>query len=290
MTQLNFAQLQALWVSSGGTVGWAPFMASVALAESGGTSTAAWNTTENRTASRPTAGERGATGLWQIEWPLHQQLQEQITKTSTRAALYTPNVNAKMAVALFDGGRGWTNWTGDASVNAWRAAGSPERPSAKEITSYHGETQATAGGVTGTAVFTIASAIQNEGTVIVNRLLAGLHLPGHLTTTVTGTGGGRGGTAGATTGRTGLASLLAAPGATKGTGLTFLDVLLSPGSAGELVVRTMEVIAGTGLALLALVAIVLALVGSSLRPRDLVAGLVPGGAVLAGVFGKGASK
>lgn len=295
MAALNYPELQALWVANGGTAGWAPLMAAVAIAQSGGTPTKAWNTTEHRTAMRPTAGYEGATGLWQIEWPEHQQLQQQVTGTSTRAALYTPNVNAKVAIALWGNSAGWTNWTTTTShtlnIQTWRQHGSPARPSASTLGSWHDISQGTAGGVTGTGVFTIASAIQNEGTNIVNRLLKGLHLPGHLTTTVTGTGGGGGGTASkAAAGRTPVSSLLSAPSPGKGTGLTFLDVLLSPGSAGEFLVRTMEVVAGSALALLALAAVVLALVGSSLRPKDLVAGLVPGGAVLAGVFGKGASK
>lgn len=72
-----------------------------------------------------------------------------------------------------------------------------------------------------------------------------------------------------------------------GTGLTFLDVLLSPGSAGELTVRSLEVVAGGLLLALAILAFAVALMGKSVSPTALVAGFVPGGKVLAGVWSKG---
>lgn len=63
-------------------------MAAIALLESGG----------NPSASNPS----GATGLWQIEFPLHKDL----TPDGTRQSLYDPTVNAKAAIAILNGGAG----------------------------------------------------------------------------------------------------------------------------------------------------------------------------------------
>lgn len=148
---LSFAQLERLWVANGGNPKWAPLMAGVAIAESGGTPTAAWNTTRGSTASRADAGAYGATGLWQIEWPSHQALQRSKTNTATRAQLFTPTVNAKLAVALFATGKGWTNWctsqSCDSAMSRWRGAGFPKFPSAKTVQKWitgSGGTPATA--------------------------------------------------------------------------------------------------------------------------------------------------
>lgn len=88
MTVLSYGQLQNLWNNAGGPPAWAPTMAAIALLESGG----------NTQASNPS----GATGLWQVEWPLHSDL----SPDGSRQALYDPTVNAKAAIAILNGGAG----------------------------------------------------------------------------------------------------------------------------------------------------------------------------------------
>lgn len=96
MANLTFGQLEQLWISAGGPSAWAPTMAGVALAESDG----------DPAATNPS----GATGLWQIEWPLH----EGVTPGATsQAALEDPATNAAAAVAILGGGPGITAWEGD---------------------------------------------------------------------------------------------------------------------------------------------------------------------------------
>jgi hypothetical protein len=83
MADLTFSQLEQLWTSAGGSKVFAPLMAAVAEVESGG----------NTQALNPS----GATGLWQIEWPLHKGITPAVT---SQQALYNPQVNAAAAVAL----------------------------------------------------------------------------------------------------------------------------------------------------------------------------------------------
>lgn len=92
----TFGQLEALWTGNGGSPAWAPTMAAVALAESGG----------NPGATNPS----GATGLWQIEWPLHKG----VAGTTTQSQLLDPNTNAEAAVSLLGGGAGFcSGWKYD---------------------------------------------------------------------------------------------------------------------------------------------------------------------------------
>jgi Transglycosylase SLT domain len=79
----TFTQLEALWTGAGGSKVFAPLMAAVAEVESSG----------NPDAYNPS----GATGLWQIEWPLYQGI---VPAASTQQALYDPQVNAAAAVKL----------------------------------------------------------------------------------------------------------------------------------------------------------------------------------------------
>jgi Transglycosylase SLT domain len=83
MSNLSFAQLEQLWTSAGGSSGFAPLMAGVAEVESGG----------NPQALNPS----GATGLWQIEWPLYRGI---VPGATSQQALYDPQVNAAAAVKL----------------------------------------------------------------------------------------------------------------------------------------------------------------------------------------------
>ena len=135
--RLSFGQLMQLWVDNGGAPGWAPLMAGIAIAESSGSPTAAYDTTAHTGGrSRTTSpGKIGATGLWQIEWPLWGTLAGQVGGKTTRTALYTPATNAKVAIKLLATGKGISNWKGDLVYDAWTAAGSPPHPSVKEMQS-----------------------------------------------------------------------------------------------------------------------------------------------------------
>lgn len=83
MTRYTYAQLEEIWIQGGGAKGMAPLMAAIAEVESGGNPDA-----ENAS---------GATGLWQIEWPLHQGI---VAGANSRQALHNPLVNAQAAVRL----------------------------------------------------------------------------------------------------------------------------------------------------------------------------------------------
>jgi Transglycosylase SLT domain len=81
MADYTFAQLETLWINAGGAKLLAPLMAGVAIVESGG----------NPNAYNPS----GASGLWQIEIPLHSNL-----VPGGAANVFNPADNAKAAVAL----------------------------------------------------------------------------------------------------------------------------------------------------------------------------------------------
>lgn len=83
MTRYTYAQLEEIWIQGGGNKTMAPLMAAIAEVESGGNPDA-----ENAS---------GATGLWQIEWPLHQGI---VPGANSRQALHNPLVNAQAAVKL----------------------------------------------------------------------------------------------------------------------------------------------------------------------------------------------
>jgi len=77
----TFSQLEQLWTSQGGSTVLAPLMAGVALVESSG-NPAAYN-------------QSGASGLWQIEVPLHDSI-----IPGGAANVFNPQANAKAAVTL----------------------------------------------------------------------------------------------------------------------------------------------------------------------------------------------
>lgn len=98
-------------------------------------------------------------------------------------------------------------------------------------------------------------------------------------------------TAGATTeatrpNTTSTVGIEGVPSPTSGTGLTGLDMLLSPGSLGEGIIRFVEVAAGAALMALAIVALFLAVLGRDVAPAQLLAGLIPGGKVLGAVWSR----
>jgi hypothetical protein len=120
-----------LWVKNGGNRGWAPLMAAVAIAESGG-NPRAHNTSNNS----------HATGLWQFEWPTWQRT----ARVSTRTQLYTPTVNARTAVKAWNTALGASNWYTptnpagqDPIIAKWKAAGSPRYPSYLQVTTWLGQ-------------------------------------------------------------------------------------------------------------------------------------------------------
>jgi Lysozyme like domain len=85
VTVYTFSQLEQLWLNAGGSPTFKVLMAAVAEIESGGRSDA--------------LNPSGATGLWQIEWPLHKGITSAVT---SQQALYDAQVNAQAAVALAD--------------------------------------------------------------------------------------------------------------------------------------------------------------------------------------------
>lgn len=110
-TRYTYAQLEGIWINNGGKKAMAPLMAAVAEVESGGCSTA-YNAS-------------GATGLWQIEWPLHRGI---VPGATSRNALFNPNTNAKAAIRLSGnvnsvapGSPVYDNWLEDEPPGAYKA-------------------------------------------------------------------------------------------------------------------------------------------------------------------------
>ncbi len=100
--RLTYAQLEGVWISNGGPRAAAPVGAAIALAESGGCSTAL-NPSDNN-------GTQSSFGLWQISNGTHNP---------PVANIYDPNVNAKQAVAKYRAS-GWAPW-GTYASGAYRA-------------------------------------------------------------------------------------------------------------------------------------------------------------------------
>ena len=92
-TQFTYAQLEGLWVNAGGAAAQAPIMAAIAMAESGGCSTA--------------YNPSGATGLWQILGAVDAADQGNLTD---------PAVNAHEAVLKYttQGLTAWATYTSGA--------------------------------------------------------------------------------------------------------------------------------------------------------------------------------
>lgn len=83
MTRYSYAQLEEIWIQAGGNRAMAPLMAAIAEVESGG----------NPDAENPS----GATGLWQMEWPLYRGF---VPGADSRQAYHNPMINARAAVKL----------------------------------------------------------------------------------------------------------------------------------------------------------------------------------------------
>lgn len=111
MTVWSYAQLEGIWINNGGLAAMAPLMAAIAMVESGGNDQA--------------VNASGATGLWQIEWPLHAGI---VACAVSKSALLDPNCNAKAAIALSGnvnsaapGSPVYDNWIEDEPPNAYKA-------------------------------------------------------------------------------------------------------------------------------------------------------------------------
>lgn len=87
--QYNYAQLEGIWTQAGGPAGAAPIAAAIAMAESGGNSTAT-NNDSNGSTDR---------GLWQINSVHGSQ------------STYDVMGNARAAVAISNQGTNWSPWT-----------------------------------------------------------------------------------------------------------------------------------------------------------------------------------
>lgn len=83
MTVETYAQLEGLWIKAGGNKGMAPVMAAIGEVESGGRTDA--------------LNPSGATGIWQLEWPLYANI---VPGATSQAALEDPLTNARAAVKL----------------------------------------------------------------------------------------------------------------------------------------------------------------------------------------------
>jgi hypothetical protein len=99
MATLNFQQLEQLWIDNGGSTAYAPLMAAIAMAESGGNTTAL-NPNDNN-------GKQSSFGLWQISTGTHNPPAQNWSD---------PNVNAQLAAAKFrsQGLGAWGTYTSGA--------------------------------------------------------------------------------------------------------------------------------------------------------------------------------
>ena len=102
---LTFNQIEAIWIANGGSVQWAPTMAAIALAESGGRTTALNN--------NPSTGDYSV-GLWQINY-FQGLLGPRTAEYGSPAALQgNANLQAQAAIKLLgNNGAGISNWKGD---------------------------------------------------------------------------------------------------------------------------------------------------------------------------------
>lgn len=99
MSKLTYSQLEGLWIRNGGSATQAPLMAAIALAESGGVTTA-HNDKDN-------GGKQSSFGLWQISTGTH---------TPPSASWADPDVNAKLAMGKLksQGLKAWGTYTSGA--------------------------------------------------------------------------------------------------------------------------------------------------------------------------------
>lgn len=165
MARLTFTQIQQLWIKNGGTPGWAPLAAGIALAESGGTTGSLNND--------PATGDYSV-GLWQINYygNLYTERASRYGKPATLQK--SPTAQAKAAITLSQNGRTWTPWKTDRTWSAWQAAGAPAQPNASTVLQWVTSGFRTAG-ATLTSAITPAQAVAQGATIETNT--AGVHPP-----------------------------------------------------------------------------------------------------------------
>jgi lysozyme-like protein len=122
MTVLSFSQIEQLWTSNGGSPAWAPVMAGIAIAESGGSTTALNNT--------PSTGDYSV-GLWQINYYGSLNSSRTAKYGPSAALLNDPNKQAQAAINLSNNGLNLGPWKTDIIGNAFLGATTP--PSASTV-------------------------------------------------------------------------------------------------------------------------------------------------------------
>jgi len=133
---MNLAEIEALWIAQGGDPRWAPLMAGIAIAESGG-DTAALN-------ANPQTKDFSV-GLWQINY-YGDLAPSRTARFGTPDQLSTsPARQARAAISLFGkNGAGLSSaWGGggnltnaDPVYRQWAAAGYPNHPSTAQVTKW----------------------------------------------------------------------------------------------------------------------------------------------------------
>lgn len=106
---MSFAEIEQLWIANGGSKAAAPVMAAIAIAESGGRSTALNNT--------PATGDYSV-GLWQINY-YDGLLASRTAEFGTPASLQgNANAQAQAAIKLSNNGTNLGPWKGDPVASA----------------------------------------------------------------------------------------------------------------------------------------------------------------------------
>jgi len=150
VTQLTFGQIEDLWIANGGSPGWAPLAAGIAMAESGGDPGALNNNSSTGDYS---------VGLWQINYFGSLLAPRTASYGSPSTLQADPNAQARAAVALSNNGANWGPWRTDRAWQAWTSAGSPSMPNSTTVQGWLG-----AGGVpTGGSATLLAATGSNSG-------------------------------------------------------------------------------------------------------------------------------
>lgn len=130
MSQLTYEQIQQVWIQNGGDPRWAPLMAGIAIAESGG----------RTDALNPDSGTGDySVGLWQINY-FGSMLGPRTQRYGSPQQLQADaNLQAKAAIDLLgQNAAGIGNWTNDPTWQKWMAAGAPQAPSSDTVKAWLG--------------------------------------------------------------------------------------------------------------------------------------------------------
>lgn len=150
MTKYSYSQLETIWIDNGGNKAVAPIAAAIAMAESGGDSTATDNDSDGST-------DRG---LWQIN------------STHGSLSTYDVNGNAKAAISISSNGSNWNPWV-TFQTGAYKKFLSGAAPST--VTDTGASTTSAGIGIPGlggitSSISTIASAFKDVDTVLTDIL------------------------------------------------------------------------------------------------------------------------